>query len=59
MVAKITAETLGATMGYVESELPDDTLANIWRGGGRESLRDTKEVKGKALDHRQVDRFHN
>ena len=58
MVAELEAEALGATLGYVEPEAPVDTLADIWRGGGLDCYRDTTELKAKALDHKQVDRFH-
>ena len=36
VVAEMEAETLGATLGYVEPKAPVDTLADIWRGGGRD-----------------------
>ena len=36
VVAELEAETLGATLGYVEPEAPVDTLADIWRGGDRD-----------------------
>ena len=36
VVAEMEAETLGATLGNVEPEAPVDTLADIWRGGGRD-----------------------
>ena len=36
VVAELEAETLGATLGYVKPQPPVDTLADIWRGGGRD-----------------------
>ena len=32
----LKADTVVDTLGYVEPEAPVDTLADIWRGGGRD-----------------------
>ena len=47
MLAELEANTLVATIGYVETETPVDTLADTCRGGGRDCWRDTEEVKAK------------
>ena len=36
VVAELDAETLGAILGYVKSQPPVDTVADIGRGGGRD-----------------------
>ena len=48
------AETLGATLGYVEPEAPVDTLADIWRGGKPETLSEKlAHVKAEKVNKRQ------
>ena len=48
------AETLGATLGYVEPEAPVDTLADIWRGVKPETLSEKlADVKAGILHERE------
>ena len=48
------AETLGATLGYVEPEGPLNTLADIWRGGKPKTLSEKlADVKAGKVNERQ------
>ena len=49
------ANTLGATLGYVEPEGPVDKLADTCRGGDRDFWRDTEEVNAITLVYRRAD----
>ena len=51
----MAAETLGATLGYVEPEAPINTLADTCRGGGRDCWGDTEELKADTFVHWQAD----
>ena len=49
------AETVGATLGDVEPEIPVDPLADTCIGGGRDCWEDTEDVKANAFVHSQAD----
>ena len=54
IVAEFEVNTLGATFWTLQPESPVKTLPEACRGGFRDSLQDTEQLKFKALVHRQA-----